>query len=101
MEGFWNMTVKSSQIRMKYAPADFLVDLGFMALTTSYDRRTRMLKKGAYPCILFSKKRQAMCPIFGFVQFPFRPSIRGDLVKLCVYFPGSLIDEATSSTLCL
>ena len=39
------MTVKSSQIRMKYALADFLVHLSFMALTTSYDKRTGMLKR--------------------------------------------------------
>jgi hypothetical protein len=30
---------------MKYALVDFLVHLGFMALTTSYDKRTRMLKR--------------------------------------------------------
>ena len=40
------MVVKSSQIRMKCALADFSVDLGFMALTTSYDKRREMLKRG-------------------------------------------------------
>jgi hypothetical protein len=31
---------------MRYALADFLVDLGIMVLTTSHDKRTRMLKRG-------------------------------------------------------
>jgi hypothetical protein len=70
---------------MRYALAELLVDLGIMVLTTSHDKRTRMLKR-IYPYVLFSKKRQAMCPIFGFVQFSFpaQLSMRGDLVKLCV-----------------
>lgn len=39
------MTFKSGRTRMKYALVDLLVDLGITILTTSNDKRTRMLKR--------------------------------------------------------
>jgi hypothetical protein len=54
------MPVKSSSIRMKSALADFLVDLGFTALTMSYEKRTRVLKRGL-PLAYSSRRNGKLC----------------------------------------
>jgi hypothetical protein len=84
LEVFWNMTFKSSRIRMRYALADFLVELGIMILTTSHDKRMRMLKKGS--TLACSSQRSSKLCVLSLVScnFPFQPSMRGDLMKLCV-----------------
>ena len=69
---------------MEYALADFLVDLGFTALTMSYEKRTRVLKRGL-PLAYSSRRNGKLCVLsLASCNFLSGPVSAGDLVKLCV-----------------